>query len=118
MLLQTFLCRVVNGDGKLEREYAAGRKGIDLVVRWPRKEGWPAEGERKYVIECKVVHERKGVGGTAERGLKQIGDYMELYGAEAGHLVVYDLREGKSWEARIFKGEESAGERPVAVWGM
>lgn len=34
------------------------------------------------------------------------------------HLVVFDRDAGKTWEARIFRREESLGGRTVTVWGM
>ncbi len=35
LLLQAFLQRIVNGGGRIEREYAVGRMRTDLLVIWP-----------------------------------------------------------------------------------
>jgi len=35
LLLQAFLQRIVNGGGRVEREYGLGRKRTDLLVLWP-----------------------------------------------------------------------------------
>ena len=35
LLLQAFLQRVVNGGGRIEREYALGRRRTDLLIVWP-----------------------------------------------------------------------------------
>ena len=43
---------------------------------------------------------------------------MDRYDAGAGHLVVFDRREGRSWEEKVFRREESADGRTVTVWGM
>ena len=53
LLLQARLQRIVNGGGRIEREYALGRGRTDLLIVWPR-----GGGERRFVVECKVL--RKG----------------------------------------------------------
>src|SRR5690606_15518993 len=35
IILMAFLHRLVNGGGQLDREYAAGTKRLDVLVRWP-----------------------------------------------------------------------------------
>ena len=53
------------------------------------------------------------------RGVEQTAGYMDRSAAEAGHLVVIDQREGRSWEEKVFHREQrSKGGRPVEVWGM
>ncbi|MEZ5578228.1 MAG: hypothetical protein R3F36_01280 [Candidatus Competibacteraceae bacterium] len=42
MLLQAFLQRIVNGGGRIEREYGLGRMRTDLLVMWPLRR---VEGE-------------------------------------------------------------------------
>ena len=39
LILQAFLQRVVNGGGRIEREYGLGRGRTDLLILWP--EGGP-----------------------------------------------------------------------------
>ena len=39
LLLQAFLQRVLNGGGRIEREYGLGRQRVDLFIRWPRPGG-------------------------------------------------------------------------------
>ena len=68
------------------------------------------------MIECKVL--RKGLGQTVRRGLQQTAGYMERCAARNGHLVVFDRREGRSWDEKIFRRDESAGGRAITVWGM
>ena len=38
LLLQAFLQRIVNGGGRIEREYGLGRRRTDLLVFWPQGE--------------------------------------------------------------------------------
>ena len=49
LLLQAFLRRVLNGSGRIEREYGFGRQPLDLLLLWS-----PPPGLQRIVIECKV----------------------------------------------------------------
>ena len=118
LLLQAFLQRVVNSGGRIEREYGLGRGRTDLLVLWPRggEGAGPDAAVERYVVECKVLH--KGLERTIAEGLAQTAAYMDRCDAETGHLVVFDRREGRSWEEKVFRREESADGRTITVWGM
>ena len=96
LILQSYLHRVVNGGGRIEREYGLGRGRTDLLVMWPREPGQPSDLWERFVVECKVLRDsdRKSLAWTVERGVEQTLDYMEKCGAEEGHLVVIDRRTG------------------------
>ena len=116
LLIQAFLQRVVNGNGRIEREYALGRGRTDLLILWPKGKG-PAEMDR-HVIECKVLRKGRSMASTIEEGLRQTAGYMDSCAAESGHLIVFDRRANKSWEERIFRREETADMIRITVWGM
>ncbi len=122
ILLQAYLHRVVNGGGRIEREYGLGRGRVDLLIMWP--ESRPPEGSgggrmREYVVECKVVRAGDGLERTVTEGVEQTAGYMDRCAAEAGHLVVIDQREGRTWEEKVFRRpRRSKGGVPVEVWGM
>ncbi len=111
LLLQAFLQRVVNAGGRIDREYGLGRKRADLLVVW--KHG---AGVQKVVIELKILY--KSLERTIEEGLEQTADYMDKSGADEGHLVIFDRREGRKWEDKIFQRDERLGGKVVRVWGM
>ena len=118
LLLQAFLQRIVNSGGRIEREYGLGRGRTDLLIVWPRggDGAGPMGAESRFVVECKVL--RKGVERTVEEGVRQTAGYMQRCSAQAGHLVIFDRDDGKTWEERIFRREERAGGTRVTVWGM
>ncbi len=111
LLLQAYLQRVVNGGGRIEREYALGSGRVDLLIVWPL-------AERVQEVECKVVRERDGLARTIDEGVEQTARYVERCAAEAGRLVVIDCRENRSWEEKLFHQRRSGGAAPVDVWGM
>ena len=111
LLLQAHLQRIVNGGGRIEREYALGRGRTDLLIVWPQ-----GGRERRFVVECKV---RRGeLERTVVQGVEQTRDYVDRCGAEAGHLVVFDRDPERSWEEKIFRRASSEEGVPVTVWGM
>ncbi len=111
LILQGFLQRVVNGGGRLEREYGLGRGRTDLMIAWPR-----AHRTDRFAVECKVQHGSRAA--TIREGLGQLAGYMDRLGADAGHLVVFDRNAERSWSEKIYRREEAFEGRTVTVWGM
>ena len=113
LVLQAFLHRVVNARGRIEREYALGSRRVDLLVVWPREDG----REDRIVVECKLVKEGRSPSRTVGEGLEQTRRYMDISGTDAGHLVVFDMRPGRSWAERVYREERTRGGVPITVWG-
>jgi len=111
LLLQAHLQRVVNGGGRIEREYALGRGRTDLLIVWPQ-----GGRERRFVVECKVL--RKGLERTIAEGVEQTRGYVDRCGAEAGHLIVFDRAPDRPWADKIFRRATAGAGAPVTVWGM
>lgn len=107
LLLQAFLQRVVNGGGRIEREYALGRRRTDLLVIW----NWLG-GVQRIVIEIKMV--RRKVETTLSEALPQVRDYMDKTGTKEGHLVLFHRDPELSWETKVFQRTVDG----IEVWGM
>ena len=117
LLLQAFLQRIINAGGRIDREYGLGRKRTDLLVIWP----YPPEAETKagvqrVVIELKLLH--KSLEQTLSQGLRQTWEYMDKCGADEGHLIVFDRRQNRAWDEKIFRRSETYQGHPITVWGM
>ena len=102
--------RIVNGGGRIEREYGLGRGRTDILIVWPR-----AVQTDRFVVECKIL--RNSLARTVQDGLAQTAAYMDRCAAQEGHLVIFDRRAG-GWEDKVFHRTESAGQGDVHVWGM
>ena len=110
LLLQAFLQRVANGGGRIQREYALGRRRLDLLVAWPGE-----EGDQRIAIECKL--RRDSLERTIAEGKAQLAVYMDRLGADEGHLVVFGER-GSPWAENIFRRTEAIQGGSIEVWGM
>ena len=106
LLLQGFLQRIVNSGGRVEREYALGRRRTDLLILW---------GCRCYVIELRIL--RRGLDRTIETGVAQTADYMDRCGADEGHLVIFDRARDKRWDEKLYRRRETVDGTTVQVWG-
>lgn len=116
LLIQAFLQRIVNGGGRIAREYGLGRKRTDLLIEWPTDEAKGYHGPiQRIVIELKLKRgEREGV---IAKGLEQTADYAGRVGADEAHLVIFDRDPESSWESKIWHAERSHADRRIGVWG-
>jgi len=81
LVLMAFLHRVVNGNGRIEREYAIGSRRIDLCLYY---------ASTQVAMELKVW--RDGQKDPLDRGLAQLDSYLNGLGLETGWLVIFDQR--------------------------
>ncbi len=112
MLVQAFLQRIANGNGRVEREYALGTGRTDLYIRWPY-----SGGTQKAVLELKILH--KSLERTISEGLVQVSKYAQRCGAAEAHLLVFakdsSTLPDNAW---VFRREESFQGRLITIWGM
>ena len=104
-----FLQRILNGKGRIEREYAAGRERIDLAIEWQGR--WT-------VIEIKLVSEKRGRDSTLEKGLRQVARYRATVGAVEAWLILFDRRpaaRAKPWEERLTWEQHPDPTNPAAA---
>ncbi len=104
LMLMAFLQRVVNGGGRIEREYALGRGALDLLIAW--------RGAR-HPIEVKLRRDTE----TEVDALEQVGRYLDSLGLAEGWLVMFDLRSTLPWDQRLTLRTLEVGEKKVHVVG-
>ncbi|MEL6722809.1 MAG: AAA family ATPase [Pseudomonadota bacterium] len=117
LLLQAFLQRIVNGGGRISREYGLGRKRTDLYIEWPLDEQAGFHGEiQRIVLELKIRY--GSLEATLADGLPQTADYAERCGANEMHLLIFDRRAEVSWDEKIWCRTEDQGQHTITVWGL
>lgn len=104
LLMMAFLQRIVNGGGRIEREYGLGRRALDLLVTWR---------DERYAIELKLRRDSE----TEERALDQIWRYLDTAGLDEGWLVLFDLRSAAPWAERIYARDVDWRGKRVHVLG-
>jgi hypothetical protein len=104
LILQAFLQRVINGGGKIHREYATGRKRLDLCVEFH---------QNKYPIELKLLYNDK----TIPDGISQLSNYMDTMGTNEGWLIVFDRTSDKTWDEKIFWETKQVDNKKIHILG-
>ena len=117
LLMQAFLQRIVNGGGRINREYGLGLRRTDLFLEWPLDEAQGYYGPvQRVVIELKLL--RKAPEATLQEGLTQTADYADKSGANEAYLILFDRRPKQSWNKRIWHRNKTHAGRTIGVWGM
>lgn len=98
LMLMAFLQRIINGGGRIEREYGLGRGAMDLLIEWKNE---------RHVIELKLRRGKR----TEALALEQLSGYLDHIGMAEGWLVLFDMRKIR-WEKKLYQREvEHEGKR-------
>jgi hypothetical protein len=123
LLMQAFLQRILNGEGRIEREYALGSTRVDIFVRWfydadkyQNEDRKSSRREQRFVAELKKIYKSRET--TIEAGLVQIEAYAKKCGALDAHLILFDPDETKGWDEKIFAETRERNGREIQIWGM
>jgi hypothetical protein len=108
LALCAFLQRVVNGGGRVHREFAASRGAMDLLVEY---------GPDRFAVELKRVRDHDALETIVSSGVEQLGRYLDSLGLEHGWLVVFDVRGGRTWESRLWQRKVTLDHRSITVLG-
>ncbi|CAK0779664.1 hypothetical protein CCP3SC15_670003 [Gammaproteobacteria bacterium] len=96
LLFMAWLQRIVNGGGRISREYAAGLGRIDLCIDFA--------GER-FGFELKLFNKK-----ALQRGLEQLSEYLTRLSLAHGRLILF---------SRLHQIDlEQAGRREVIEYRM
>ena len=104
LMLMAFLQRIVNGGGRIEREYGLGRGALDLMIAW---------GEERHVIEVKLRRDTE----TEAEALDQVVRYLDHAGVDNGWLILFDMRKEPAWSERLSLRELTHAGKRVHVVG-
>ena len=104
LMLMAFLQRIVNGGGRVEREYGLGRGALDLMIFW--------QGER-HAIEVRLRCDTE----TEAEALDQVARYVDHAGLGEGWLVLFDLRKDVSWADKLVVREVEHEGKTICIVG-
>ena len=117
LLLQAFLQRIVNGGGRISREYGLGRKRTDLLIEWPTDEKAGFHGQvQRIILELKIL--RQSLDETIAQGLVQTADYADLCGADEAHLLIFNRQPQVAWNDKIWQECRPYAQRSIGLWGL
>lgn len=117
LLLQAFLQRIINGGGRINREYGLGRKRTDLYIEWPVNEEQGFYGEvQRIVLELKTLYKSRET--TVAEGIQQTAGYADQCDAAEAHLIIFDRRPDLGWDDKIWQDHVTVNGREMGVWGM
>lgn len=90
LVLMSYLQRLVNGGGYVDREYGVGRGRIDLLIRWPITDAAGRRRVQREAVELKAWH--PGRIDPLAQGLVQLDGYLDRLDLTTGVLAIFDRR--------------------------
>jgi hypothetical protein len=108
LVTQAFLQRVANGNGYVEREYALGRKRVDLMIKWKfyrgqgsggrgQGTGWSNYIYQNIVIEVKTINKKQNYEKIKQIALAQTAEYAKKCGEKEAHILIFDRDHSQHW---------------------
>ncbi|MBW7877627.1 MAG: ATP-binding protein, partial [Candidatus Cloacimonetes bacterium] len=95
---------LVNGGGTIHREYALGRKRLDILVEF---------ANQKFVSEIKLYKGPK----TLDEGLNQICEYLTQIGLTEGNLMIFADTKATDEDSRYrVETVKHLGKRVFVYW--
>ncbi len=104
LMLMAFLPRIVNGGGRIEREFALGKDALDLLIEWKTQ---------RVAVELELWRRPT----TQAKGIEQLGRYLGSLGLDEGWLVLFETRPARDWDARTFARDEIVNGRTLHIIG-
>lgn len=117
LVTQAFLQRVANGKGTIIREYAVGRRRLDLMLKWKYEKGSEIITQ-KIVMELKIIKENQKYEKIKSEGLKQTVDYAKKCQATESHLLIFDRDMTLGWKNKAFDDSGECDGVSVRIWGF
>ena len=115
LLIQAFLQRIINGGGRINREYALGKKRTDLLIEWPLIEAQGFLGPvQRVVLELKIWRKNRRFDAVLQEGIVQTQGYAKQVGAGEAHLIIFDRHPETTWDAKIWQQTHQG----LPVWGF
>ena len=106
LAFMAFLQRVINGGGTVQREYAAGRGALDLLVHF---------GDERFVVELKRVRARDSRDTVREKAIRQTLAYLDRVGEDEAWILLFDQQ--PTWTQRLWTEDVQRDGRTLHLFG-
>lgn len=84
LMFMAWLQRIVNGGGRISREYAAGMGRLDLCIDF---------GGERFAFELKLSSPK-----ALSRGRAQLAEYLERLSLDQGYLIIFTRGKVEDWD--------------------
>lgn len=115
LLMQAFLQRIVNGGGRINREYALGSTRTDLSIEWPTSDKGFYGHVQRIAIELKILY--GALDTEIRKGMSQTADYADKLGASEAHLMIFNRHPHTNWDDKIWQKKDNYQGQEIGVWG-
>jgi hypothetical protein len=103
LLFLAFISPIINGTGFAFKEVQGGEeKRFDIVITYNKK---------MYIVELKVWHGEE----YHEKGLVQLGEYLEQYSLNQGCLLIFDFRKLKGEAGKVEETNVDIGRKKKSI---
>jgi len=122
LTIQAFLQRVINGGGKIRREYKLGSCRFDIFITWDYKVGSGAETHTQtqmFIIELKTISKNQKYETIRKDALQQASRYAHTCGiSKDTHIVVFNRDFRKDWNTKDPNEHITYDDVDLEIWKM
>jgi len=100
LITLTFLQRIINGGGDIHREYAIGRKRMDIYVKRFYYVGAQKTLQiQKIVLEVKTIRDDQNYDTIIQKTFEQTSEYAKSVGVTEAEILIFNRGEKPRWSA-------------------
>ena len=118
LLLFFYLQKIVNGGGRIHREFALGNDATDILIEKPLDGSWVLPKQRE-VIEIKTVRNsdkvKKDLSTVNQDAVEQTRRYLDKMGVEEGHVILFDQRTKEPTQLNKKKSKSNQNQVPAPL---
>jgi hypothetical protein len=107
LFLQAYLQRIIDGGGKIIRDYGIGRKRVTLDISWPY-----ASLKQNVLIDLR--YRTSAINDVIREGTEELYKDMERKKVKEGNLIIFKMNPDELWEQKLLKSKKDTG--MIDVW--
>ncbi|MBN1696526.1 MAG: ATP-binding protein [Spirochaetales bacterium] len=108
LFFQAFLQRIIDGGGKIQREYGIGRKFTTLTISWPYR-----QSIQKNLIDLHFF--KPPLKEQMRKSVEELTVQMKERKISDGYVIIFSKNPDELWEQKIYKNNKEDG-LIIDVW--